>query len=259
MRIQKHIIINCIISLFGFALVALLMSLGFWQLHRAQYKRELLATFSKRQQSQAISLTVVSRDPAAWQYQQVKLRGHFDSKHSFLLDNQFHQHHVGYQVFTPFVIAGGKERVLVNRGWIGVGVSRDKLPHLQQISGVMTLHGLVYRPLKKMMVLKHITAKQLIWPNRIQRLDFNEMARKLGYSVESFVILLNADQAHGFIRQWKPVIMPAAKHTGYAVQWFALAATLMIIILIMFYRMSRKKEVDHHASQSNPTHAKQTV
>ena len=43
------------------------------------------------------------------------------------------------------------------------------------------------------------------------------------------VLLLDKDQPGGFVREWNPVVVGPERHVGYAVQWFALAAALVIL------------------------------
>ena len=46
------------------------------------------------------------------------------------------------------------------------------------------------------------------------------------------VLQLDADDPHGFVREWKPVYgIPPAKHRAYAMQWFTLAVVLAIIYI----------------------------
>ena len=252
---NRKLIVNSLVSIFGFVLFAILLKLGFWQLQRAQYKRELISQFHQRSKAAPMMLATVMKNASEWQYQHVSIVGTFDNQHSFLLDNQFHQHQIGYQVITPLLLAANQASVLVNRGWIAAGTSRNVLPVIEPVMGSMQLQGMVYRPLKPMLVLKQIPLAKNVWPSRIQRLDFTEMQQTLGYPIQAFTILLDSNQAHGFIREWKPVIIPPEKHIAYAVQWFALAATLMIIILVMFYRMITHRNGEQHASKPIPTPA----
>jgi cytochrome oxidase assembly protein ShyY1 len=65
-----------------------------------------------------------------------------------------------------------------------------------------------------------------------------KLCKSLDCLVSSKIIWLKQDQAQGFKRQWKPIVMPPSKHIGYAVQWFSMTFVL-IIIFIYWLRKSK--------------------
>jgi len=60
-------------------------------------------------------------------FRQVIAQGVYEARKSIYIDNQVVNGQVGYQVFTPLRLASG-QIVLVGRGWLPVGDSRDVLP-----------------------------------------------------------------------------------------------------------------------------------
>ena len=44
---------------------------------------------------------------------------------------------------------------------------------------------------------------------------------------------LDPDQEDGFVRDWKPLRSGPERNVGYAVQWFGLAAALLVIYLVV--------------------------
>lgn len=73
------------------------------------------------------------------------------------------------------------------------------------------------------------------WPYRIQLIDTEKLEEELGYSLLPIVLLLDKDLPDGFVRDWKPLPLRFGpeKNVGYAVQWFGLAAALLIIYLVV--------------------------
>jgi surfeit locus 1 family protein len=63
------------------------------------------------------------------------------------------------------------------------------------------------------------------------------LERVLERKLEGRIVLLDAQQSDGFERIWA---MRAGfgpeRHLGYAVQWFALAATMFIVFLVMSFK-----------------------
>lgn len=189
-----------------------LLALGFWQLDRAAQKKMILSHYQ-------------TRSP-------VTIKGHFDNAHTLLLDNKIYQQRVGYHVFSPLIMDGGKA-ILINRGWVPADLNRDILPKIKPIHHSVELTGFLTVPSKTFM-LKQIDEVSAQWPLRVQTIDLVVITKKLGYQVLPNIMQLRSDQPYGFVRDWQPVLpMGVEKHYGYAFQWFALAATLLIIFIVV--------------------------
>uniref|UniRef100_UPI002587C9F2 SURF1 family protein n=1 Tax=Pseudomonas sp. TaxID=306 RepID=UPI002587C9F2 len=83
------------------ALLPVLVSLGFWQLGRAEEKRQLLALDAQHRMAQPITSTQLDglQAPA---FRRVRLHGQFDPDHSLILDNRQREGHVGVELVQPF-------------------------------------------------------------------------------------------------------------------------------------------------------------
>ena len=46
----------------------------------------------------------------------------------------------------------------------------------------------------------------------------------------------------GFVRDWKPSGLTPERHLGYAFQWFALALTLAVLVLVSFLKSRESPE-----------------
>jgi len=114
-------------TLLTLGLVAVLLTLGFWQLDRMRQKQALFAAFAAGTR-ETVDLQSLHADAGA-RYQHAWVSGRYDSEHQILLDNMTHQGEVGYRVLTPLGLNAGRI-VLVDRGWIPMGVSRQLLPNV---------------------------------------------------------------------------------------------------------------------------------
>ncbi len=103
--------------------VILFIVLGNWQLERAAEKRSLDADFSRA----GPILTLPPASIAVPRYQRVSAAGTYDAAHQFLLDNMSESGTAGVHVLTPLLLADGNA-VLVDRGWVPFGATRDSLP-----------------------------------------------------------------------------------------------------------------------------------
>ncbi|MEY2667248.1 MAG: hypothetical protein RLZZ384_1419, partial [Pseudomonadota bacterium] len=111
------------------AMFTVLLSLGAWQIHRADEKQVYIDLQAQRINEHIdLTSTQTSVDVKQDRYKQASLTGHFDTTQQFLLDNQIHESKVGYFVMTPFKIKNTNKAILVNRGWIPLIEPRAILP-----------------------------------------------------------------------------------------------------------------------------------
>ncbi len=220
-------------------LLALLCNLGFWQLRRGAEKQVLLDAQQAALSASALDLNGdVFVDAAAYRYRPAILRGHYDQAHQILIDNQILDGKAGYLVLTPFLPGNGQAAVLVNRGWISLGGSRDITPDLAIAGQIDTVQGRINRFPEPGLRLQGAEIPGDSWPVRVQIVDIGLLAGKLGYALADYQIELNPDQAEGYRREWKiAVAIPPEKHRAYAVQWFGLALTLTVLFI---WHSSRK-------------------
>ncbi|MBE2293473.1 MAG: hypothetical protein IAF00_00925, partial [Phycisphaerales bacterium] len=82
------------------------------------------------------------------------------------------------------------------------------------------------------------------WPRVIPYVDYPQLSTILGYPLQPAVILLAPEAPDGYWRDWRPRFggLGPERHRGYAVQWFALAVTL--IILYGFAAMRRSPPLE---------------
>jgi surfeit locus 1 family protein len=213
-------------------LFPILIKLGIWQLHRAEYKRELQAEYDNRSSATPLHLNQLRGDNTRFNYFPIVVTGHFINDRSILLDNKMYQHHPGYQVLTPLLPTNGGPLLLINRGWVPFESTRQKLPVLSPVKGEVTVRGQIFVPPAKTFSLgPNRETISPTWPLRVEQINLTELAKLTGRPLHSFVVLLAPNQPYGFGRDWSPVEMKAYVHQGYAFQWFALAATLLIAFI----------------------------
>ncbi len=221
-------------------LLPLLLTLGIWQLNRAEEKRALLKLQAQRQTSEVLELSAIQPENLeSWRYKSVRAIGHYDGNHQFLLDNQVNNGRAGYFVLTPFKLKENSKAVLVNRGWIPLGKSRTDLPDIRVEPDETTVSGRInhFPQVGLKLAGAEIPAKG--WPAVVQVIDIKVLSKQLDYPLFDFQIELDKTSAYGFTREWQqPTVMTPEKHTAYAVQWFLLALTLTVL----FVKYGRNKE-----------------
>lgn len=219
-------------SLVVVAVFILLLSLGFWQLDRAAQKRALQADFQRRDTAGALELHAEASYGREQRYRKVWVKGHYDGQHQFLLDNRVYQGRVGYQVLTPLYLDKGEAAVLVNRGWVPMGQTRDDLPAIPVANEPVIVQGVLDFPPDKVFSLGEGEALDPGWPKVIQWIQPDLEAAQLQTRLLPVVVLLDPEQPQGYVREWTPVReFGPERHIGYAVQWFACAAMLVALFV----------------------------
>lgn len=227
---------NWLMIILATLFIALFVRLGFWQLERADEKAQMLS----------VQQTLMQRDPIFWdagskaplQYQKIKIKGTY-LPDLLLLDNQHHDHQFGYDVLSPLLLADGRI-ILIDRGWVPGDNSRRSLPKLETLEKLVEIQGTVYFPNKNQWLLGPESEKKENKITIIEGLDPKIAEQILQKKAYPFIIRLDKQEAHGFVRDWAIVSMPPQRHLAYALQWFAMAAAILVIFIVL--NLKKKNE-----------------
>ena len=139
----------------------------------------------------------------------------------------------GYYVLTPFMISK-TEAFLVNRGFVRWGADRNELSVNPVASNYRVINGTLKRPKERMTLADN--ASEFKFPYLVQSLNMDKLATKTDLNIGQLMVELDKDQPDGFIRNWQPFFGTVDKHIGYAIQWFAMAAVLILISVFIYLR-----------------------
>lgn len=233
-RFQCHFIANWRFGILALLFCLFFSRLGFWQLARADEKKQLLV--AQQQLAKQAPINWQSGNALPTQYQPIRVRGHFLPV-TLLLDNQHYQHQVGYDVLSPLLVDKGKV-ILIDRGFVPANANREVMPEITTPSDETELLGSVYFPSAKNWSLGNIFDKKKSNLAVIELVDARIVGQFLHKSVYPFIIRLGPDAANGFVRDWPVIATSPSRHLGYAVQWFAMA--LLIVILYVILNIKKK-------------------
>jgi surfeit locus 1 family protein len=217
--------------------VALFLKLGLWQLDRADFKDQVKSKFESRlatdyqRFSAADSLTDID-------YRNLILNGKFDVSRTILVDNKLFEGQVGYDVLTPFILAGSRKVVLVNRGWVALGNSRDTLPVIELPAAQKEIKGIASVPNTEGFRMGEVSLTEN-WPQVIPFIDIKAMQAAFPGGLSSLVLWLAPDQPGFYQRSWNPVWADPEKSRAYALQWFIFA--LIAVGLYLFLNLRKLK------------------
>ena len=218
--------------------VAVFVAAGTWQRGRMDAKQALRAQLDAARVMPEAALPD-GVDWHAWRYRPVRAEGTFDAARQFLVDNRVQGGRVGYHVVTPLALADGRV-VLVNRGWVAAGATRDLLPAVPPAMGPVVVSGRVALPTAGYVEL---TADDGAGTVR-QNLDPARFAAATGIRVLPIVIEATAPAAAedaALVLDWPLPDAGADKHRIYMMQWYAFAALAAGLWLFFFVRRRRAR------------------
>ena len=222
------------------ALAALMTGLGFWQLERAAAKRETAERFESA--SDLVRSADSVRDRETDRYARVEARGRYLGARQILIDNMVRDGRNGFLVITPLRPDDpGEPLLLVNRGWIAQDPARLTLPDVDVAGTGRAIRGRVGSlPVAGIDIAVPAPAAN-DWPSVRHFPTAADIGAALGEPVRDWVLLLDAAEKDGFVRDWQPRSLTPERHLGYAIQWFALAATLLVLWAMIRVRRVRRR------------------
>ena len=208
------------------ATIAFLVSLGLWQLDRADQKRTIEAAIVNAKTG-PVELIANGRELLDKEYYDVRLQGNYLSDKQFIYDNQIVDQVSGYYVLTPFILTDQLGVILVNRGFIPWNGQRERLADIAVDSVSREIKVQVSSPIKRMELKATDVSRQ--FPVLIQAIDFDVLEEVSKLKFVKVVGLLDPSSSDGYVRKWEPYTGSIEKHIGYAIQWFLMALVLAII------------------------------
>ena len=232
-----------LLAIIAVLLVLSMLRLGVWQLTRADQKQVIVDQLSSQSQLPAMlkEELLKSQNTNDLRFRMVTLSGHYAAQKTVFVDNQVVNGQVGYQVFTPFIVDNSENAIMVARGFVAVGDSRNVLPTVQTSQTRIQIEGRLNLP----------PAKPPMWNDeypifegaRWQFLPIADLAKQLHLDLFPLVVELPPNKAkesaitNDLVRQWSVIDDQwVAKHKGYAFQWFAMAAAFFIACLVLLLR-----------------------
>jgi surfeit locus 1 family protein len=214
---------------------ALTARLGLWQLDRAGQKLALQAAIDAESARPALGNADVG-EPGQL-HRRVVLRGRWVTDQTIWLDNRPMDSRTGFFVVTPLRLAGRDEAVLVQRGWAPRSqLDRAQLPALATPEGEVEVTGRLAASPSRLYELGEGAAGVIR-----QNLDVASFAAESGLRLLPLTVVQTASAGpdDGLLRHWAAPELGLHKHYGYAFQWFALCA--LILVLYVWFQLIRPR------------------
>ncbi|MBC7283561.1 SURF1 family protein [Hoeflea sp.] len=221
--------------------LAVLVSLGTWQVQRLHWKEDLLASIEQRRQAEPLDVAGIEAAHAAGEsidYRAARASG------TFLHDKERHffatfQGQSGYYLYTPLELDDGR-LLFVNRGFVPYDRKEAATRPESLVSGEQLITGLARSRLAEkpsfMVPENDETGNIFYWK------DLDRMAASTGLPEGQVLpFFLDADATPvpgGLPRGGVTVIDLPNSHLQYAITWYGLALALVGVSLIAW--MKRK-------------------
>lgn len=232
---------NLIPTIIFLLILPILLRLGFWQLDRAEEKRELIELFKQQNDLGPLIINGNLKLDEKLNYRLAQVSGNYNVSKQIFVDNKIYQGRTGVHVMTPFKLKDSEYSILVNRGWQPMVIDRSSLPKIQTTTELLRLNGKIKVSSKEPFTVGEQFQSNQGWPALMQWINISEIEKKSGLKLLPYIFLLDKKEQSGYVRNWKPVVMQPEKSTSYAVQWFSLALALSIIYIVVNLKSVKEK------------------
>ena len=219
------------ILIFAIIFVPITISLGLWQIERANEKKVIISNYDKLLVSTPIALQK-EQPPENWQ--PIETVGTYQDLVIYE-DNAINSGKAGFKVYHLFQNGDGTF-MFVHRGFIERNLIKNNLPRIDTPVGKKNIKGTTLFKQNNTFV-KNIEESDI---RIIQEFYTSVLIERFPILKDRYLhpFLFNLDvrDADKFQPIEKPVNMTASKHIGYAIQWFGLCAALIILTIYAYRR-----------------------
>lgn len=228
----------------GSVVFCILIALGTWQVERLQWKENLLAEIEARTHSVPAPLGEIEKiwsEKRDVDYRTVTAAGHLlnnRERHYFATYNGMS----GFYIYTPLMLDDGRA-VFVNRGFAPYDQKNPATRSTGEVEGKVNITGLARNPLESKP--SSIVPDNDLRANIYYWKDLPTMASESGIAADKLVpFFIDADSTPnpgGLPIGGVTIIDLPNSHLQYAVTWYGLAATLLVIAGISVWRRYHPK------------------
>ena len=219
------------ILIFAIIFVPITISLGLWQIERANEKKVIISNYDKLLVSTPIAL---QKEQPLENWQPIETVGAYQDLVIYE-DNAINSGKAGFKVYHLFQNGDGTF-IFVHRGFIERNLIKNNLPRIDTPVGKKNIKGTTLFKQNNTFV-KNIEESDI---RIIQEFNTSVLIERFPILKDRYLhpFLFNLDvrDADKFQPIEKPVNMTAAKHIGYAIQWFGLCAALIILTIYAYRR-----------------------
>ena len=237
---RSRVLVTAVLVL---AALALLLSLGTWQVQRLFWKEQLLADIAERRHAPPATTAEIEALLAKGEdieYRTMKATGTFDharERHFFAT----HEGRTGFYVYTPLTLDDGR-MLFVNRGFVPYEMKDPSSRQAGQVGGEVALTG--YARAELLEKPSAIVPDNAVDKNLFYWKDLSAMSASAGLARERILpFFMDVDAAQpnpgGWPQGGVTQFSLPNNHLQYAVTWYGLAAALLAVVSGAWWRRRR--------------------
>jgi surfeit locus 1 family protein len=196
--------------------IIVLLTLGTWQLVRLNWKIELINQIESALKDEPVNLSDISKK----NYLRIKTRGSINYEDQIYLYNLNEKGEPGFEVVSPLAI--NNENYLLNRGWIPFSKKNNRIINKVDETNIIGI-------LKKQTKANAFKPENDISSNYWFTLNREDIFKFTGKKFSPYIIYLSNKNELP-----KPKSITANisnNHKKYAITWFSLAVSILLIYL----------------------------
>lgn len=237
------------------------VSLGNWQLNRADERREIAAMIEAGRQSAPVQILADIEPSVLKPWQAAKANGTWLPDYSVLLDNRNLNGKPGFWLATPLALSTDTA-ILVLRGWVARPIGDyNPFPVIRQRKDTVSLSGEIALRVPQLYQLADesnvafTATPTTALPDGATALDLNKLPQRQNVSTTELsevtdikflpVVLMQTSPTDGaqLQRQWPTPSVDSDTNMGYAMQWFSFAAIAFGAMGVLLWKTGRRAKI----------------
>lgn len=211
-------------SIFVFFFISVFLALGSWQIIRLNWKLELINQIETSLKDIPVNLSNSKHK----NYLRVKTRGSIDFEKQIYLYNLNEKGKPGFEVINPLKV--GNNNYLLNRGWIPFNKKEDETINVIDENYI---NGVLRKQIKPNMFKPENDLSENYWFT----LDRDDIFKFTGKNFSPYVIYLSGNNE--FPKPKSITANISNNHKKYALTWFSLAISILLIYLYLRKKIIR--------------------
>ncbi len=219
------------ILIFAIIFVPITISLGMWQIERANEKKLIIANYDKLLVSAPIAL---QKNQMLNNWQPIETTGTYEDTIVYE-DNAINNGKAGFKVYHLFRNDDGTF-IFIHRGFIERNLIKNNLPEVEIPTEKKLIYGTTLFKQNNTFVKNIEESDSRIIQEFNASLLIDKYPMLKDKYLHPFLFNLDIRDVNKYQPIEKPVNMTASKHIGYAIQWFGLCAALIILTIYAYRR-----------------------
>ena len=219
------------ILIFAIIFVPITISLGMWQIERANEKKLIIANYDKLLVS---APTALQKNQMLNNWQPIETTGTYEDTIVYE-DNAINNGKAGFKVYHLFRNDDGTF-IFIHRGFIERNLIKNNLPEVEIPTEKKLIYGTTLFKQNNTFVKNIEESDSRIIQEFNASLLIDKYPMLKDKYLHPFLFNLDIRDVNKYQPIEKPVNMTASKHIGYAIQWFGLCAALIILTIYAYRR-----------------------